>query len=222
MLEAIELTKVYRREDREVRALDGVSVSVAAGEFVAVRGPSGCGKSTLLLACGGLLRPDEGRVEIGGQDPYAMSGDERARLRATKIGFVFQQFHLVPYLTVLQNVLAPSLAAPANGAARRAMELIERFALSGRAEHLPEELSTGERQRTALARALLNRPGLLLADEPTGNLDADNAAAVMGYLEGFAAEGGAVLLVTHDDRAARHAQRVVHLGAGREMPVAEC
>ena len=217
MLQATNLTKVYHRGNGEVRALDGVSVSVARGEFVAVRGPSGCGKTTLLLACGALLRPDAGSVLVDGQDPYAASPDERAAMRARKIGFVFQQFHLVPYLTVLENVLSPSLAASGTGELRtRAMELIEQFGLTRRAAHLPEELSTGERQRTALARALLNRPGLLLGDEPTGNLDGDSAAAVLGFLRDFAAGGGAVLLVTHDDRAAACAARTVRLEAGKE------
>jgi ABC-type lipoprotein export system ATPase subunit len=199
----------------QVAALDGVSLSLAAGEFVAVRGPSGCGKTTLLLAAGALLAGDEGQVLIDGQDPYRLGSDQRARFRAGKLGFVFQQFHLVPYLTVLENVLSPCLALPAEDGERRAMQLIEHFGLTERIHHTPGELSTGERQRTALARALLNRPRLLLADEPTGNLDADSARAVLDYLAEFARDGGAVLLVTHDDRAAAYAPRTVRMEKGR-------
>ncbi|HUS92893.1 MAG TPA: ABC transporter ATP-binding protein [Phycisphaerae bacterium] len=215
MLEAHEITKVYDGSAGPVRALDGVSLSVGKGEFVGVQGPSGCGKSTLLLACGGLLGCDDGQVLIDGQDPYALSPNERAGFRAGTVGFVFQQFHLVPYLTVLDNILSPTLARPLPDARRRAEELIAYLGLGGRMHHVPGELSTGERQRTALARALLHRPGLLLADEPTGNLDADSAHAVLRHLAEFAANGGAVLLVTHDDRAAGYARRTLRMVNGR-------
>ena len=215
MLEARDITKRYEGPSGAVGALEGVSLAVEPGEFVGVQGPSGCGKTTLLLACGGLLAPDQGEVLVGGQDPYAMGPNDRAGFRAEKLGFVFQQFHLVPYLSVFDNVLSPSLARGSSNGRRRAEELIAHFGLADRARHKPAELSTGERQRTALARALLNDPGLLLADEPTGNLDADSARSVLEYLAEFAADGGAVLLVTHDDRAAAYAQRTVHLEAGR-------
>ena len=209
------VTKTYRRAGRHVRALDGVSLAAEAGEFVAVRGPSGCGKTTLLLVAGGLLGPDAGRVVIDGQGPYALSPEDRARLRAATVGFVFQQFHLVPYLTVRDNVLAPSVARPSAEAAGRADELIERFGLAARVDHLPAELSTGERQRVALARALLNRPKVLLADEPTGNLDTASAETVLRHLAEFADAGGTVLLVTHDARAAEYARRTVEMVDGR-------
>ena len=180
-----------------------------------VRGPSGCGKTTLLLTAGALLAPDKGRVLIDGQDLYELPPEERARLRATTVGFVFQQFHLVPYLSVRENVLAPSLAVVVGDADSCAQELIERFQLADRADHVPLELSTGERQRTALARALLNRPRLLLADEPTGNLDPENAAIVLEHIAHFARAGGAVLMVTHDDVAKHHADRIIRLEKGR-------
>jgi ABC-type lipoprotein export system ATPase subunit len=195
--------------------VDGISLTVAPGEFVAVQGPSGCGKTTLLLAAGGLLQPSSGLVLVNGQDPYALSPEDRARFRAAHLGFVFQQFHLIPYLSVLDNVLAPCIALPPAGAGDRACELIAHFGLEDRALHVPAELSTGERQRVALARALLNRPKLLLADEPTGNLDRDNARIVLGYLAEFAKSGGAVLLVTHDAAAAEFAQRTLRLIEGR-------
>ncbi len=214
-LEIENLSKHYRRSDGEVKALDGVSLSVSAGEFVSVQGPSGSGKTTLLLAAGALLAPDGGRVTIEGQNPYDLTPNERAAFRGEKIGFVFQQFHLVPYLNVLENVLAPSLGKPAEDAAGRARELIAHFGLAGRIAHVPAELSTGERQRVALARALLNRPTVLLADEPTGNLDDANAEIVMAALNEFAGAGGAVLLVTHDSHAAKYARRTVRLEKGK-------
>ena len=215
MLRLDNLTKVYRGADADVRALDGVSVEAGPGDFVAVQGPSGCGKTTLLLVAGGLLRPDGGRVAFDGQDPYALAPEGRAGFRASQVGFVFQQFHLLPYLTVLDNVLVASLAMPSDGARQRAGELIEHLGLAGRAGHVPAALSTGERQRVALARALLNRPRLMLADEPTGNLDRASARAVLGHLAEFAKGGGIVLLVTHDVRAAEYASRTVHMTDGR-------
>lgn len=219
MVVALEnVTKHFPRPEASVVALAGISLGVAAGEFVAVRGPSGCGKTTLLLAAGGLLRPTDGRVLFAGRELYGLSPNARAHLRAESIGFVFQQFHLVPYLTVLENVLVPSMARPDSGSIDRATALIERFGLAGRARHKPEALSTGERQRTALARAMLHRPALLLADEPTGNLDEANGEAVLECLAEYATNGGAVLLATHDPRVGRHAHRVVHMADGRLLP----
>ena len=209
------LAKHYAAGGHTVHAVAGVSLDVAAGEFVSVQGPSGCGKSTLLLAAGGLLRPDAGTVRVAGADLYALSTDARAAHRARLVGFVFQRFHLVPYLSVLDNVLAPSLGTFVPDAPARARALVERFGLADRARHRPSELSTGERQRTALARALLPGPKLLLADEPTGNLDAENARVVLGALRAFAQGGGAVLLVTHDPEAAAYATRTVRMRHGR-------
>ena len=207
--------KTYQGASGQVLAVDGVSLSVDGGEFVAVQGPSGCGKSTMLLLAGGLLTPESGSVQIGGEDPYVLTADARSKFRADNIGFVFQQFHLVPYLSVLDNVLAPSIATGSKDAEQRARELLDRFGLSHRLEHTPGELSSGERQRTALARALLNEPKVLLADEPTGNLDTENATEVLKHLREFAASGGAVLLVTHDAQAAAAADRVIHLRDGK-------
>jgi ABC-type lipoprotein export system ATPase subunit len=209
------LGKSYAGPGGLVRALDEVSVSVTLGEFLALQGPSGCGKTTLLLAAGGLLQPSTGVVQVQGQDLYALAPEARARFRAAQIGFVFQQFHLIPYLSVLDNVLAPSLALELPRARERAGELVARFGLQDRAHHVPAELSTGERQRVALARALLNNPKLLLADEPTGNLDRENAGVVLDALSRFAREGGAVLLVTHDSAAAQKAGRILQFKGGR-------
>lgn len=199
-----------------MRALDNVSLSLDAGDFVAVRGPSGCGKTTLLLVAGGLLSPDSGTVEIDGKNPYAMDPNARATFRADEIGFVFQQFHLVPYLSVIDNILAASIPTNLSNARDRAMELIEQLGIGHRVKHLPGQLSTGEKQRAALARALLNRPKVILADEPTGNLDRENADIVLSYLSQYSRERqeGAVLLVTHDDHAMSYAQRVVQIREG--------
>jgi len=215
MLEFKNISKWFDGPEGKVTALNGVSLSVSPGEFLAVCGPSGCGKTTLLLTAGGLLRPNTGQVSLDGHDPYALSPEMRSRMRARMIGFVFQQFHLIPYLTVRQNILAPSLALPAKEAGQRAKELVGRFGLDDRARHVPAQLSTGQRQRTALARALLNKPKIILADEPTGNLDEGNADIVFGYLSQYVAEGGCVLLVTHDVRTASHATRILKMNNGR-------
>jgi len=218
ILELNNVSKTYRSGNgRTVRAVREVSLRLEPTNFVAVQGPSGCGKTTLLLIAGALLRPDSGQVRLDGRDPYGLGGDARARFRSRAVGFVFQQFHLVPYLSVLDNVLAPAVASGQPNARDRAVELISHLGLQERLQHVPAELSTGERQRTALARALLNRPKLILADEPTGNLDGESARAVLGYLTEFAAEGGAVLLVTHDERASSQAQQVVQIREGKVM-----
>ncbi|HAH46003.1 MAG TPA: ABC transporter ATP-binding protein, partial [Planctomycetaceae bacterium] len=151
LLELKAITKSFKSGSHRVQAVDGISLSVDAGEFVAIQGPSGCGKSTLLLIVGGLLRPDAGQVLIEDTDPYVLSNDKRARFRSTHLGFVFQQFHLVPYLSVLDNVLAPALATRLPESRRRAEDLIEKFGLEQRLQHTPAELSTGEKQRVALA-----------------------------------------------------------------------
>jgi len=215
MLEFKNVSKWFNGAQGKVTALKDISFSVRPGELLAVRGPSGCGKTTLLLTAGGLLRPSDGNMLIDGQDPYALNPEMRSRLRARTIGFVFQQFHLIPYLTVRQNIMTASLAAPLKEASERTQKLISHFGLDDRADHVPARLSTGERQRTALARALLNQPKVIMADEPTGNLDEDNAQTVFGYLSQYVGDGGCVLLVTHDDRAAAHATRTLRMSQGQ-------
>ncbi|MDI6775140.1 MAG: ABC transporter ATP-binding protein [Verrucomicrobiota bacterium] len=215
---AIEnLTKTFQGPAELVAAVQGVSLTVDRGEFVAVVGPSGCGKTTLLLAAGALLRPTAGTVTIGGTNPYDLSPDARAKFRAETIGFVFQQFHLIPYLTVLENVLAPSVARPARGAMEKALALARKFNLVERKDHAPAALSTGERQRTALTRALLHAPALILADEPTGNLDRENSALILEHLADLAREGRAVLMATHDEYVKSVANRVVRLEKGKAV-----
>ena len=213
-----EIEKAYRSgKTKMVKAVDGVSVHLDSGELVTVTGPSGCGKTTLLLMAGGLMNPDKGEVLLGDCNLYKLSPEERDRERAKKIGFVFQQFYLVPYLNVLENVLIPTIGSNNNFSSheKRAKELIARFNLAGRMDHKPGELSTGERQRVALARALINSPRILFADEPTGNLDDDNAEAVLKFISEFASEGGSVLLVTHDKRISSHSHRAYQMKSGK-------
>ena len=182
-----------------------------------MQGPSGSGKTTCLLIAGGLLRPDSGRVLVDGHDLHAMTRNQLAAFRSQNIGFVFQQYHLIPYLSVLENILAPEAAQGRTNSDGRGRALAEQFGLEHRLDHTPAELSSGEKQRTALARALLFRPKILLADEITGNLDHVNAQIVLGYLREYVKTGGSVLLVTHDREIARQADRVEYLPDPREL-----
>ena len=211
------VSKTYSRGDQTITALASVDLTVGEGEFVSLQGPSGSGKTTCLLIAGGLLNPDSGRVRLDGQDLLAMTRDRLASFRARNIGFVFQQYHLIPYLNVLENILAPEVAQGRGDSRARGRALAEQFGLEHRLDHLPAELSSGEKQRTALARALLFRPTVLLADEITGNLDLANAQIVLGHLKEYASAGGSVLLVTHDAEIASHAVRVEHLPDPREV-----
>ncbi len=211
MLQLDNVSKSYSKSGNIINALKPTELYVEKGEFVAVKGPSGSGKTTLLLVAGGLLHPEEGQVFINGENLYEKNADERSEFRSLNIGFVFQQYHLVPYLTVFENILAPSIANSKTDVQERAKFLVNHFGMEHRKDHTPGELSAGEKQRTALARALLFNPGLLLADEITGNLDARNAGVVLEYLNEFASNGGSVLLVTHDMEAAKHADREIEL-----------
>ncbi|MBN1672664.1 MAG: ABC transporter ATP-binding protein [Kiritimatiellae bacterium] len=218
MIETTDLCKSYVGTDGErIDVLNGISLTVPAGTFAAVVGPSGSGKSTLLLILGALLQPDGGSVRVAGRDLCAMPDSERAASRAGLIGFVFQRFHLLPYLTVRENILSASVGLPraAADSDARADTLMRELGIAHRREHRPGRLSVGEMQRTALARALLNGPEILLADEPTGNLDRKNAGIVLGKLAEFAGGGGTVLMVTHSSTAAGHANSVWNLEHGR-------
>ena len=215
MIRCDEVTKVFRKNGSEITSLDRFTAEVAEGEFVAVRGPSGSGKTTLLLTLGGMQRPSDGSVQLAGRDLYALSPAERARLRSSEIGFVFQMFHLVPYLDLLGNVLLACPGKPSAEVRQRASGLMDELGLADRASHRPGELSAGERQRLAVARALLNHPKLILADEPTGNLDPENAAEVIRHLADFHRGGGTVVLVTHGAAADAHADRTLRLEQGR-------
>jgi len=215
----VELTAVTKRYSGVDRlALAGVDLSVADGEFLAVMGPSGSGKSTLLNLIAGMDRPNSGTVRVDAAEISAMTEAEAARFRRQHLGFIFQFFHLLPTLTVLENVLIPSqLGSRANvGASRRARQLLDDLGLADQARAYPAKLSGGQQQRVAVARALVNEPRLLLADEPTGALDSESGAQVMDLLGRLHAAGRTVILVTHDAAlAARHSQRVISLRDGR-------
>ena len=213
-----DLTKTYPTRAEPLVVLRGVSCRLDPGENLAILGPSGCGKSTLLHIIGTLDSPTTGRVTLGGQDPFQLAEPGLAAFRNHKIGFIFQDHHLLPQCSALENVLLPTLAdgVPAPAAVERARMLLDRVGLARRLDHLPAELSGGERQRTAIARALVERPSLLLADEPTGNLDRDSAAAVARLLlELQAQEQSMLIVVTHSLELAGMLQRRTELNAGK-------
>ena len=216
-LEAHDLVKVFGHGPAAVHALRGVDLQVADGEFVAIMGPSGSGKSTLLHILGALDRPSGGSVEIHGRRYDDLDDRALTRLRGEVFGFVFQFFNLLPTLTAAENVLLPALVAgePPRDHAERVDELLALVGLGERAGHVPSELSGGEQQRVAIARALLRRPQVLLADEPTGNLDSAGGAVVLGLLRRLVDEGQTVVMVTHDAAAATLADRVVFLRDGQ-------
>ncbi len=209
-----KICKNYDKGSVRVKALDDINLQVKEGEFLVIRGPSGSGKSTLLLTIGGMLHPDKGDVSIDQQNIYALSNKDRAKFRAEKIGFVFQLFHLLPYLDCFDNILLPGGLNKRESLNDDVNSLVERLGLTKRTDHKPSELSIGERQRTAIARALLNNPEIILADEPTGNLDPENATEVIGYLSEFHKNNGTVILVTHGNMADQFADRIVYLKEG--------
>lgn len=213
------VSKHFRRGREVVAAVNDVDLEIAPAEFVSVVGPSGSGKSTLLHLAGGLDAPDAGTVWVDGEDVAKLSTAALARLRRRRVGFVFQFFHLIPNLTVRENVALPMLLDGARRVDARVDELVERVGLAARGRHLPGELSGGEMQRVAIARALVNRPQLILADEPTGNLDQSTGAEILAVLEEQVAQAGAALLmVTHDKAAAGRAHRTLNVVDGRLAP----
>jgi lipoprotein-releasing system ATP-binding protein len=217
-LEAAELRKVYKTPSEELVILDGVSLCLKAGENIAIVGPSGAGKSTLLQILGSLDPPTSGTVLIGGENPYAMSENGQAKFRNARIGFIFQDHHLLPQWNVLENTLLPALATgtPSNQMRQRATQLLERVGLSKRLSHLPSQLSGGERERVAVARALLLKPMVVLADEPTGNLDQVSSEAVSKLLLEIPSEEDAILIVvTHSLTLANKMQRCFELSGGK-------
>ena len=217
MIHLTAIRKTYRQGGSAIHALDGIDLHIAPGEFVAIMGPSGSGKSTLLNVLGALDRPDTGCYRLAQDELSALDDDAASDVRNRRIGFVFQSFHLLPRLTLLENVLLPQRYArvPDPQAGARARALLERIGLGPRIGHLPGQLSGGQLQRAAIARALLNEPALLLADEPTGNLDSRSAADVLALLRELHAGGQTLVMVTHDPAIAAGAQRTIHLRDGR-------
>ena len=216
MLRMENVSKTYEHRRQTVVALDNATLEIGSGDFVSLIGPSGSGKSTLLLMLGGMLSPTSGKVFLKDQSMYDLDFNGRARLRKENIGFVFQTFNLVPYLTALENVQIPLYLAGVSDKEQeeRASALLNRVGLGNRIDHKPAELSVGQQQRVALARMLANDPALILADEPTGNLDPETADQVIRFFEEFNEEGRTIVMVTHDPQAASRAKRTLKLADG--------
>jgi putative ABC transport system ATP-binding protein len=213
-IEATSIVKTYHQGEDEIHALRGVDLSVAPGEFLAITGASGSGKSTLLHVLGGLDRPDDGEVWIEGQAISSLSEEELAVVRRRRLGFVLQFFNLLPTLTAEENAAFPLLLDGTADALDRARASLATVGLDGRASHRPSQLSGGEQQRVALARALVTRPAVVLADEPTGNLDSATGAEILKLLRATADEGQTIVMVTHDQKTAEYADRIVGLADG--------
>ncbi len=217
------ISKVFLTEEVETHALEGVDLEIQTGEFVSIAGPSGCGKSTLLAVLGLLEAPTRGEYWLKGRPVHDIGIAERARIRNLEIGFIFQAFNLIGDLTVLENVELPLVyrGVPAAERRRMALKALERVGMAQRLKHYPSQLSGGQQQRTAVARALAGKPAILLADEPTGNLDSANSESVMDLLSELHTSGSTICMVTHDPRFARRAQRTIHLFDGRIVPAGQ-
>ena len=211
------LHKVFITEEVETHALAGIHLNIAQGEYVSIAGPSGCGKSTLMAILGLLDSPTDGEYWLNGQPVANLSASQRARIRNRQVGFIFQSFNLIGDLTVYENVELPLTyrGMPSSERKQRVQEALERVGMSHRMKHYPAQLSGGQQQRVAVARAVVGRPSILLADEPTGNLDSNNSEAVMALLGELHRDGATICMVTHDPRYARNAERSIHLFDGR-------
>jgi len=217
LIELKEIGKVFLTDEVETHALAGIDLTIDRGEFVAIAGPSGCGKSTLLSILGLLDSPSHGDYRLNGKPVASLEHTERARIRNREVGFIFQSFNLITDLTVFENVELPLTYRGMTGPERKQKveAALEKVGMSHRSRHFPSQLSGGQQQRVAVARALAGQPAILLADEPTGNLDSKNGEAVMELLSELHREGATICMVTHDDRFAGHAERAVHLFDGR-------
>lgn len=220
IIELNSVTKHFRRGSETITAVNNISLAVAPGDFVAIVGPSGSGKTTLMNLIGCVDKPDTGTLMVDGQETSRLDDGKLTAIRAHKIGFVFQQFFLLPTLTALENVQLPALFLRNGDKQKRAPELLERVHLGDRARHLPSQLSGGEMQRVAIARALVNEPRILLADEPTGNLDSHNADAILAIFRELNASGLTILMVTHNSELARQARRIITLRDGHLVNLA--
>lgn len=212
-----DVKKIYEMGDTTVEAVADAEVGIQEGEFVAVMGPSGSGKSTLMNMIGALDKPSSGEVEIGGEKISGFTEDELAVLRSEKIGFVFQQFNLIPSMNATENVALPMLfrGIGKNERTRRAEELLDRVGLGDRKDFMPSELSGGQRQRVSIARSLANDPDIILADEPTGNLDTETGEKIMDLLTELNDEGKTIVMVTHDENDAEYADRIINIVDGK-------
>ncbi|MDE2026989.1 MAG: ABC transporter ATP-binding protein [Candidatus Omnitrophica bacterium] len=218
IIELEQIVKLYQRGNEKVHAIDGINLSIAKGEFVAIVGPSGSGKSTLMHLIGCVDKPSSGVLKIDGVRTDTLQEKELAKIRNTRIGFVFQQFFLLPTLTALENIMLPTVFSrnekPINKK-KQAVELLSLVGLADRGDHLPSQLSGGEMQRVAIARALINEPKTLLADEPTGNLDSRNSEKLVGLLKELNKSGQTIIMITHNNDLATVAQRIIYLKDGR-------
>jgi len=214
MIEAQNITKVFHSAKEKVVALNTIDLRVEKSEFVLIKGESGSGKSTLLFIMGGMLIPSSGKMMVNNREIFALSKGERAKYRATEIGFVFQSYHLLPYLNVLENIMLPNKLPDSHLKNEDALLMAKELGISHRLYHKPSQLSAGEKQRVALARALITNPSIILADEPTGNLDEKNTIEVLNYLKSFQQKGGTVVMVTHGNLADTYATRTIKLQKG--------
>src|SRR5215470_8015145 len=224
LIQITDLTKVFYTDEIETHALSGVHLTVNKGEYVAMSGPSGCGKSTLLSIIGLLDTPTNGRYTLNGKEVANLNFADRSRIRNQEIGFIFQSFNLIGDLTVAENVELPltyRTGMPSAERKKRVEQALERVNMAHRMRHYPAQLSGGQQQRVAVARALAGSPSILLADEPTGNLDSKNGEAVMDLLQQLHREGATICMVTHDPRFAKHAERTVHLFDGKVVEETE-
>jgi len=219
-IQANQLVKQYGEGETVVSAVKGMSFNIHKAEFVAIMGESGSGKSTLLSMMGGLSSPTSGRYVVNGIDVYSLGQDRRAEFRREYLGFVFQSFHLIPYLTVLENVMLPLATKKMNGKKKRSMaeEALSRVGLTGKGHRLPAEISGGEQERVALARAVVNHPPILMADEPTGNLDSRTSREIMSLLDRLNRDGMTIVMVTHSPDCASYARRLLEVSDGRLTP----
>ena len=214
MIQLERINKIYGELPKQAIALKNVDLKIKKAEFVVIRGPSGSGKTTLLMSIGGMLQPSSGTVRINDEDIYLLNNIERSRFRALNIGFVFQMFHLIPYLSVLENITLSTRHIKYDNANKKAYNLIEDLGLSDRINYKPSELSAGECQRVALGRALIHHPKIILADEPTGNLDPENSSMVMKTFRNYHQNGGTVIIVTHGEDADPFADKTIYLKKG--------
>ena len=211
ILKASDISKSYSSDKNRIKVIDNYNIELFSSEFVSLTGPSGCGKTTILMIIGCLLKPDHGTVEIDGLDIYSMNSSRIAEQRSKKIGFIYQDFKLIPYLTIKENILCSSLINDVGNLEDKANDLILRLGLIHRVNHRPEQLSAGEKQRTAIARALLMEPKLIIADEPTGNLDKKNSSLVIEALKHYSDEGACVIMVSHDEDVKKSSDRHIQM-----------